>query len=228
MSNVLIKDLPLLERPRERLLKYGPSNLSNEELLSIVLKNGTKNESVKELSNNILKNIDDITSLKYLTINKLTTINGIGKVKAITLLASIELGKRVYQSKDNNIVKLDTAKKIYEYIKKDLIDKKQEYFYCLYLDNKKNLIEKKLLFIGTLNNASVHPREIFKYAYLLSSHSIVCIHNHPSNDVLPSKDDISLTKKLVEIGKIQGINVIDHLIIGNNNYYSFYENLDIR
>ena len=223
----MIKDLPILERPRERLYKLGVSYLSNEELLSIVLKNGVKNISVKEVSNNLLKEIKDITNLRDISINKLIKIKGIGKVKAITLLASIELGKRVYESKDELNIKLDSSNKIYEYIKKDLVYKKQEYFYCLYLDSKKYLIEKKLLFIGSLTNASVQPREIFKNAYLLSAHSIVLIHNHPSNDVLPSKEDILLTKKLIEIGKINSINVIDHVIIGNNNYYSFYDNNDM-
>ena len=170
MSNILIKDLPLLERPRERLYKYGVNSLSNEELLSIVLKNGIKNISVKEVSNNLLKELGDITNLRDISINNLIKIKGIGKVKAITLLASIELGKRVYESKDELDIKLDSSNKIYEYIKKDLIYKKQEHFICLYLDPKKNLIEKKLLFIGTLNNASVHPREVFKNAYLLSAH----------------------------------------------------------
>ena len=227
MSNILIKDLPLLERPRERLYKYGVNSLSNEELLSIVLKNGIKNISVKEVSNNLLKELGDITNLRDISINNLIKIKGIGKVKAITLLASIELGKRVYESKDELDIKLDSSNKIYEYIKKDLIYKKQEHFISLYLDPKKNLIEKKLLFIGTLNNASVHPREVFKNAYLLSAHSIVLIHNHPSNDTLPSKEDIILTNKLKEIGKINGINVIDHIIVGNNNYYSFYDNNDM-
>lgn len=225
--SILIKDLPVLERPRERFLKYGSSNLSNEELLSIVLKNGTKSSSVKELSNNILKELNDITNLKDMTINSLKRIKGIGEVKAITLMASIELGKRVYENKKDKYIKLDSSNSIYEFIKNDLVYKKQEFFYCLYLDTKKFLIEKKLLFIGTLNNASVHPREIFKYAYLLSSDSIICIHNHPSGDTLPSKEDIVLTNKLVEIGKILGISVIDHIIIGNNNYYSFYDNNDL-
>ena len=225
--SILIKDLPVLERPRERFLKYGSSNLSNEELLSIVLKNGTKSSSVKELSNNILKELNDITNLKDMTINSLKRIKGIGEVKAITLMASIELGKRVYENKKDKYIKLDSSNSIYEFIKNDLVYKKQEFFYCLYLDTKKFLIEKKLLFIGTLNNASVHPREIFKYAYLLSSDSIICIHNHPSGDTLPSKEDIVLTNKLVEIGKILGISVIDHIIVGNNNYYSFYDNNDI-
>ena len=121
---------------------------------------------------------------------------------------------------------MDSPNKIYEYIKNELEDKVQEYFYALYLDSKKNLIDKKLLFIGTLNRSIVHPREIFKYAYLLSASSIICVHNHPSGDTLPSKEDISITKNLIEIGKIQGINIVDHIIIGNN-YYSFFENGDI-
>ena len=228
MNKVLIKDLPINERPRERLLKYGVDSLSNEELLSIILRNGTKDISVKDVSNNILKSINSITDLRDITIPKLREIKGVGEVKGITLLASIELGKRVYYEKDiTNKVILDSSKKIYEFIKNKLINKKQEYFYSIYLDNKKKIIDYKLLYIGTLNQASVHPREIFKYAYLLSASSIICVHNHPSNDVIPSVDDINITKKLVEIGKIQGINVIDHLIVGNNNYYSFYDNLDM-
>ena len=227
MGNVLIKDLPLLERPRERLYKYGPSSLSNEELLSIVLKNGYKSKSVKELSETLLKELNDITDLKDISINNLVNIKGIGKVKAITLIASIELGRRVYEQKDIIKIKLDSSKSIYEYMKHDLIYKKQEHFYCLYLDTKKYLIEKKLLYIGTLNKSIVHPREVFKYAYLLSADSIICIHNHPTGDILPSNDDIILTNNLKEIGKINGINVIDHIIIGNNNYYSFYDNNDM-
>ena len=224
MHNILVKDIPVLDRPRERLLKYGAINLSNEELLSIVLKNGTKNESVMSLSYNILKSINNISDLKDITINKLTKINGIGEVKAITLLASIELGRRVY--KENNSIKvlLNDSSLVYDYLKEDLINKKQEYFVALYLDNKKYLIEKKILFIGTINYSTVHPREIFKYAYLYSSSSIILVHNHPSGDTLPSKEDITLTNNLKEIGKLNGIPILDHIIIGNNNYYSFYKN----
>ena len=227
MKKVLIKDIPILDRPRERFIKYRVNNLSNEELLSIVLKNGYKDYSVKDISNNILKDIKDITELKYKSINELTKIKGIGKVKAITLLSSIELGKRVYQDKDNINIKLNSSKLIYNYIKDKLKYKKQEYFYVLYLDSKKYLIDEKLLFIGTLDKSNVHPREIFKYAYLNSSKSIVLIHNHPSGDTLPSKEDILFTNNILEISKIMGITVIDHLIIGNNNYYSFYDNNDI-
>ena len=222
MSN-LIKNVPKEERPRERFIKYGKENLKTEELISIILNNGTKDASVLEISNNILNIVDDISQLKNLTINKLKSIDGIGEIKAIKLLCALELGKRVYFHKDIKKIKLNNSKIIYDYIKDDLFDKKQEFFYILYLDNKKNLIEKKLLFIGTINKSIVHPREIFKYAYLLSSSSIVCIHNHPSGDSFPSPEDIELTNTLVEIGKLLGIKVIDHIIIGKN-YYSFYEN----
>ena len=226
MEKVLIKDIPVLDRPRERFVKYGKEYLSNEELLSIVLKTGVKGYSVKDLSNNILKEIKDITDLREITLNKLITINGIGKVKDITLLSAIELGKRVYENKNNLNIKIYSSKDIYNYIRDKLIYKKQEYFYCLYLDNNNKLIEDKLLFIGTLNKSNVHPREIFKYAYLNNSNKIILVHNHPSNNLLPSKEDISFTKNIIEIGKLQDIHVIDHLIIGNNNYYSFYDNND--
>ena len=223
----MIKDLPKEERPRERLKKYGANNLSNEELLSIILRTGSKNNSVKDLSSNILYSLKDISNLKELSINNLKKINGIGEVKAITLLASIELGKRVFQDKYIDEIILSNSLLIYNYLKDDLKDKKQEYFIALYLDSKKALIEKKILFKGTLNKSIVHPREVFKYAYINSASTIVVAHNHPSGDPLPSKEDIILTNNLIEIGKIIGINVIDHIIIGNNNYYSFYENGDI-
>lgn len=226
MDNTLIKDIPKLERPRERFKAYGKENVSNEELLSIILNTGVRNKSVKELSNVILSKINDISDLKNMTLNNLKKINGIGEVKAIKLLAAIELGKRVYSMNNMHNIKMDSPDKIYEYIKGEVEDEKQEHFYALYLDSKKNLIDKKLLFIGTLNRSIVHPREIFKYAYLLSASSIICVHNHPSGDTIPSKEDILLTKNLVEIGKMQGINVVDHIIVGNN-YYSFFENGDI-
>ncbi len=226
MNNLLIKNIPEFDRPRERFKKYGVENLSNNELISIILSSGTKNISVKELSSNILGKLDDISDLKDMTLNKLKQTKGIGEVKAITLLSALELGKRVYYEKNISKIKMNSADKIYNYMKDIVCNKNQEYFYALYLDSKKNLIDKKLLFIGTINKSIVHPREIFKYAYLLSASSIVCIHNHPSGDPLPSKEDMLITKHLVDIGKIQGISVVDHIIIGNN-YYSFYENGDI-
>lgn len=219
--NYLIKDIKMDERPRERLISYGVESLSNEELLSIILKTGTKSRSVKILAMEILNLVDNITDLKDITINRLLSIKGIGKVKAIELIASIELGKRINEEKKINNLKLSTPRDIYLNNRELFKNKKQEYFYCLYLNNKNEFIERKLLFMGTVNRSVVHPREVFKYAYLSSASSIVCMHNHPSGDISPSRDDIMFTKALVETGRVQGIPVIDHIIVGNDNYYSF-------
>jgi len=140
------------------------------------------------------------------------------------LLASIELGKRINIEFDNiNQIKIKSAESVYNYYKNILKDKKQEYFYCIYLDTKNNIIKDKMLFKGTINESLVHPREVFKEAYLLSASSIICIHNHPSGNVNPSKNDELLTKQLIKCGQLLGIKVLDHIIIGNNSYFSFLE-----
>ncbi len=225
MRNIMIKDINKEERPRERLIKFGVDNLSNEELLSIILKTGTKNYSVKTLANLVLKEIDSINSLKDITINKLISIKGIGKVKAIEILASLELGKRVYYLKDKKDIILNNSTKVFEYFKDILMYEKQENFIAVYLDSKSRLISYKLLFKGTLNASFVHPREIFKYAFLESAYSIIIIHNHPSGEVDPSSPDIELTNNLFNISKVIGIPIVDHVIIGKTKYYSFYENM---
>ena len=221
-----IKDIPKNERPRERLLKYGVENLSNEELLSIIIKTGTKDYSVKAISQILLNELKDIKNLKNITLNKLTNIKGIGKVKAIELLASIELGKRVFEKEKKIEIKLNNSSIIYEYFKDKFINEKQENFYAIYLDSKSNLIAYKLLFKGTLNSSCVHPREIFKYAHLESAYSIIVMHNHPSGDSTPSKEDEKTTKPLKEIGKLMSIPIVDHIIFGKDNYFSFYEYLN--
>lgn len=217
-----IKELPINERPRERLLNVGVNNLSDKELISIILKNGTKGRNVTELALDILNNYS-LLDLKNITINDLLKIKGIGKTKAIELIASIELGKRIYLKESKKLTKLDNAKSIWEDSKYLFAGLKQEHFYCYYFNNKQELIMRKLMFIGTINNASVHTREIFKEAYLLSAATIVCLHNHPSNDTTPSKEDINFTDKLMRTGYIQGIPVVDHIIVGEDSFYSFYE-----
>ena len=224
-----IKDMPASERPRERLIKYGASNLSNEDLVSIIIKTGCLGYSVRDIALIVIKKLENISELPELNMNYLKGIKGLGDVKIIELLASIELGKRVYlNSHKVNSLKYNNPYLVYQDNLPLFRGKKQEYFYCLYLDNKNRLIERKLLFMGTVNRSIVHPREIFKEAYLLSSSGLICMHNHPSGEILPSNEDIELTKSLVEIGKIQGINVLDHLIISDNAYYSFKEEGLIR
>lgn len=219
-----VKDLPINERPRERLIEYGKENLSNEELLSIILKTGNGKVSVREISNNLLNYFNGIENLKNVTKEQLQNVKGIGKVQALTILSVVELGKRIYMmSNSENKILLNSSRAIYDYMKYQLYDKKQEYFYCLYVNQKKELIERKLLFMGTLNRSVVHPREVFKNAYLCSASGIICVHNHPSDDISPSREDIRLTNALVELGQVNGIPIIDHIIVGNDNYYSFYE-----
>lgn len=218
------KNIPESDKPRERLYQYGSENLSDEELISIILKTGTKGMSVKEVSLKLLESVGNIKKLKDIGINTLMGINGIGKVKAIEIKAAIELGRRIYieNNKLGGII-LNNSLKIYEYFKDLVGDKKQEYFYTVYVDTKGRYIDKKCLFVGTINNSIVHPREIFKEAYLLSANGIICIHNHPSGDPTPSKEDVVITRKIKEIAMIHGIRLVDHLIVGINSYYSFYD-----
>lgn len=222
-----LKSIPILERPRERLINYGPENISNEDLLAIILKTGTKDKSVKDLSLEVLSKISSIKELSMININTFNDIKGLGMVKTIELIAAIELGKRIFLKNESNLVNYSNPDNIYKDNKYMFIGKKQEYFYALYLDNHNNLIKKKLLFIGTVNQSIVHPREIFKEAYLSSSSKIICLHNHPSGNITPSKEDKMLTDNLVRIGHIHGIPVIDHIIIGKNEYYSFFEHDNI-
>ena len=226
---IKIKQLPLEERPYEKLINNGVSSLSVEELLAILIKTGSRKYSSKELANFVLSKLNNISDLNSLSYKNLTSIEGIGIKKSCVLLAAIELGKRI-SNYTSSIVnkKLNSASLVYEYYKNILIDEKQEHFYCVYLDNSKNIIHEKLLFIGTVNYSIVHPREVFKEAYYYSASAIICVHNHPSNNILPSKEDIKITGDLIKVGNLLGIKVIDHIIIGKNNYYSFLENGDIK
>lgn len=222
---IKIKDIPKDDRPRERLCNQGVEYLGNDELLAILLGTGTNDMSVKELSTSILKRIEKLQDLKLLTYEQLIQIKGVGKAKACQIIAAIELGNRLHK-KNNHIkeIKIVSAKSIYEYYKELLHDKKQEHFYCVYLDTKNRIIKDKLLFIGTVNHSIVHPREVFKEAYLVSATSFICVHNHPSGSVLPSQMDIMLTNQLKDAGNKLGIPLVDHVIVGEEEYYSFTEN----
>ena len=190
----------------------------------IILKTGTKKYSVKDVSNNLINYSGGINNLKNMTINKLINIPGIGRIKAIELMAIIELSKRINEEKLlKDIITCTNPQTIIKYFNYLFKDKKQEEFYVIYLDNKKKYIDKMKLFIGSINKSIVHPREIFKNAYLMSASFIICIHNHPSGDATPSKEDIVFTKSLFNISNIHAIYLLDHIIIGNNNYYSFFE-----
>lgn len=223
-----IKDIPLNDRPVERLANNGVENLSNEELIAIILKTGMKGMSSKELAASLLSKLGNLKKLSNIDLKYLEKFKGIGRTKGCNLLAAIELGKRINREVETlNGVKLTNSELVFKFYKEKLKDKNQEYFYCVYLDTSKKVISDKLLFIGTINYSLVHPREVFKEAYLNGASAIICIHNHPSGNVLPSKQDIDITKSLITIGNMLGIKIVDHVIIGKNNYYSFLENGDI-
>ena len=218
-----IKDIPSLERPRERALQIGLEHLSNEDLLAILLGSGTSSLSAKEVALHLLSKLQSLSSLQDESVESLSHIKGIGKVKALHLLASVELGKRVLMKNSNNHLRFTNPKDIFESVRYLFAGKKQECFYALYFNQKQELLERKLLFMGTVNRSVVHPREVFKEAYLLSASSVICIHNHPSGDVTPSMEDIRVTKALIEIGEMNGIPVLDHLVVSDDAYYSFRE-----
>lgn len=221
-----IKELPEEERPRERLKNVGVNNLTDKEIISIILKTGTKDRNVNDLSLDLL-NRYNLIELKNISLNDLTKIKGIGEVKAIELITAIELGKRIFLRETKKLKKLDSSTKIWEDSKYIFTGLKQECFYCYYFNTKQELIKRKMIFKGTINTSTTHTREVFKEAYLLSASFIVCLHNHPSGDVTPSKEDIIFTKALMKTGEIQKIPVIDHIIVGEDKYFSFYENMNI-
>lgn len=221
-----INEIPISERPRERALEYGVSILSDAQLLAILLKTGYKNRDVLELSMDFLSRYS-IAELKNVSFYDLIAMKGIGEAKALEILSAIELGRRIFLRKKDLLSKYINAKEIWEGSRYLFFNLKQEYFYCLYFNHRQELLERKLLFMGTINKSVIHPREVFKEAYRLSASSIICMHNHPSGDVMPSKEDILLTDHLVKTGHIQGIPVLDHIIIGEDAYYSFYEHHNI-
>lgn len=225
---VKIKDIPKEDRPCERLIEKGVETLSNEELLAIIFKTGTRGNSAKDLGSELLSKIENLKRLNDINLEFLKNFKGIGTSKACNLLAAIELGKRINREVDTiKNVKLTSSSIVYKYYKDKIGDKKQEYFYAVYLDNSKKIIGDKLLFIGTVNYSLVHPREIFKESYLLGASAIICVHNHPGGNPLPSKQDFEITNNLIEASKILGVKFLDHIIICKNNYYSFLENNDI-
>ena len=222
---MILKEIPIYERPRERALDVGVENLSTTELLAIILRTGSKKYSVLETANQILSKSSKIQNLNFLSLEELVEIDGIGITKAITILSAIELGKRINQIEKNDISFFNPIE-IYNYMKNELQSLTEERSYALYLNTKGKLIEKKLLTIGTINQTLIDSKIIFKWAYKLSASAFVLIHNHPSKDSTPSKQDLQITREILKQSKTLGIFFIDHLIIGND-FYSISQSTDI-
>lgn len=223
LNSLSIRDFPQDERPRERMINDGPESLSNHELLAILLRTGTKNESVIHLANKLLKQFDGLRMLKDASIQEITSIPGIGTAKAVQVMAAIELGRRIHQLTFHERYMIRSPKDAANYVMEEMRFLTQEHFVCLYLNTKNQVLHKRTVFIGSLNASIVHPREVFKEALKRSSASIICIHNHPSGDPSPSREDIEVTKRLAECGRLIGIELLDHIIIGEQKYVSLKE-----
>jgi len=223
LPTLMIRDVNIEDRPRERLLRQGAESLSNQELLAILLRTGTKEESVLVLANRVLNVFERLHHLKHATIEEMMAIKGIGEVKAIQLMAAVELGRRLAQKHNDEKFTIRSPQDAATYLMPDMTSLNQEHFVVLFLNIKNQIIHKQTIFIGSLNASIVHPREIFREAVKRSAASIICAHNHPSGVPTPSMEDIEVTKRIVEAGYIIGIELIDHVIIGDHQYISLKE-----
>ncbi|SFF52347.1 DNA replication and repair protein RadC [Halobacillus alkaliphilus] len=222
-ASIMIKDVPKEDRPRERLLEIGASHLSNQELLAILLGSGTKRESVMDLAQRLLIHFEGILLLKDASLEELTAIRGIGVAKAVLIMSAIEIGKRMQQMKPVERYMIRSPEDGADFVMEEMRDLKQEHFICLFLNTKNQVLHRQTIFIGSLNASIVHPREVFKEAVKRSAASIICAHNHPSGDPTPSQEDIQVTRRLQECGKMIGIELLDHLVIGDQKFISLKE-----
>lgn len=218
-----IKDIPEEDRPRERLIKHGPEALSNSELLAIILRTGTKSETAIDMASRLISSKEGLKFLSSCTIQELSEIKGIGKAKASQIKAAVELGKRIKNFRADNKIKISSPEDIADLVMEDMRYLKKEHLRVIFLNTKNIVIDVKDLSIGSLNASVVHPREIYSEAIRKSSASIIICHNHPSGDPTSSQEDINITRRLSEVGKLVGIDLLDHLIIGDGCYISLKE-----
>ncbi len=222
-----IKDWPEDERPRERLLRFGASGLSTAHLLAVILRTGGRGKNALELARELLSHFNDLKEIEEISEAELKEINGIGKAKLAQLKAAFELGRRLLQCGDGNMSLMPSFKNssdVFNYYRPRFYGMKKERFLCAMLDTKNKVFKETVVSDGTLTSSLVHPREVFRSAIKEASASVLFVHNHPSGDPTPSRDDISITERLVETGKIIGIEVLDHIIISDSKYLSLFEN----
>lgn len=221
MKSVRLSEVPLMDRPREKLIRRGAPALTDAELIAILLGSGIPGKNVVSVARSLLR-----LGKKHLfpkaEFSVLVRQKGIGKAKACVLIAAVELGKRFLQKEDGEAPAMSAPEAIYRFTR-DLSSLKKEHFVVLYLNTKNRLISRETISIGSLFSSQVHPREVFSPALSLSAAGVVLVHNHPSGDPEPSPSDRVLTDRLVEAGKLMGIDVLDHLIIGNKRYFSFHD-----
>ena len=223
-SNLKIKDIPEGERPKEKLFKYGADILTNSELLALILRTGTRKENVIQLSSRLLSELEGLDGILDADADEIMAIKGIKHTKASQILALAELFKRFRTLKAcSKDVKVTSPKDVANVVMGEMMNLEQEVLKVILLSTKNIIIGTKDVFKGSLNSSIVHPREIFKQAIKRNSASIIICHNHPSGDPTPSKEDINVTLRIKECGKIIGIELLDHIIIGKNKFVSFKE-----
>jgi DNA repair protein RadC len=214
-----IKDLHKADRPREKLMKYGVGKLPTSELLAILLRTGTKELNALKLANKILKTWPG-EKLQSIGVKDLISIHGVGESKACEIIAMLELGRRLL--KDKQFVLLLSPQDVWHELR-DIRDHKKEHFVVFYLDTRNQEIKREVISVGTLNANLVHPREVFEAAVKNNAAQIIIAHNHPSGDPAPSSEDIGLTRRLMEAGRILGIEIIDHVIVVKDTQSSLKE-----
>ena len=225
MKATMVRDLPQAERPREKLLSEGPRALTNAELLAILLRTGTKEESVLHLAERILSRVKElgIASLVNVSPLELSEIKGIGPAKALTILAAIEFGRRIGAKTAEQRQTIQGPEDVAACAMPRLRYQTKEYFLVLLLNMKNQVLSLQTISVGSLSASIVHPREVFQVAIRQAAAAIILFHNHPSGDPAPSKEDIAVTERLVQAGKLMDIPVLDHVIIGDNKYISLKE-----
>ncbi len=216
-----VRDLPIEERPRERLQRIGVDNLSTQELLALIIEKGGKGQSVLTVAQNLLANFGNLNKMKNASIEELKKVKGIGFATACKLQAAFKLGEKAEMQITNYGEKIEGPESVFNLLKKKIGDKKKESFYILSLTTRNNLISVDKISTGTLSASLAHPREVFLPVIKNSASTVIIVHNHPSGDPQPSEDDLEITKRLAESGKILGIDVVDHIIISKDNYFSF-------
>ena len=218
-----IKDLPVEERPRERLEKYGAQSLSNAELLAILLRTGIAGLSALDLATTILAQFQTLDEIAAAGIGELSQIKGLGQSKAVQILAAFELGRRLQVSEVLQSGQVSSPGKVAELVMPRLRFLKKEHFLAIHLNTKNRVLAIETISIGTLDSSLVHPREVFRAAIKNSCASLILVHNHPSGEPYPSNEDLNITRRLKESGELLGIPVLDHIIIGGNKYISLRE-----
>lgn len=215
-----VKDLSIDERPREKAMQYGIEMLSNRELIALLLRSGTKTQSALEIADEVIQLTSSLGEIANLSMVELMEIKGIKCAKGLELLAAFELGKRIAFDKVLHKKQIEQPEDIMEWLNQEIGYVQQEHFVVMFLNQRNQIMNYKTLFIGTLTNASVHPREIFKEAMKQGCAKIICAHNHPSGDPNPSKADIELTRIIQQVGEMVAIPLVDHLVVAHNTYVS--------